>query len=142
MACFKDEVEMYEIYRAFFERLSSHPEIGPALGQSGLIVSFRVDRPSGLLTLNCRNAVAAGRPFTFSFGPTEEKPDLTLVAEADTIHGFWLGKVNVVTAMVTGKIKAEGNIASAMKLMPVLKSVFELYPSVLKEIGREDLATV
>ena len=72
-------------------------------------------------------------------GESTLKVDLTFTCSADFSHEFWQGKVNIVSALLSGKVKAEGNMPQAVKLLPALKPVYNLYPQILKEIGREDL---
>lgn len=62
-----------------------------------------------------------------------------MTMKADIAHQFWLGKVNLVAALAKGQMKAVGPIQSIIKLIPVIKPAFELYPQYLKEIGRSDL---
>ncbi len=62
-----------------------------------------------------------------------------MLSSADVHHEFWLGKVNIVTALLAGKMRAEGDVSQAVKFMPVLKPIIEIYPQVLRDLGRSDL---
>ena len=140
MPYFKNTEEMYEIYQAFFERLASDPDIGKALTSSKLVVQFKVHYPAGLITIDCRgNLQDDGKFISCILGETNLVPDLTFTCSSDFSHEFWHGKVNIVSALLSGKAKAEGNLTQSMKLLPLLKPVYELYPQILKELGREDL---
>jgi len=138
MPYYKNQDDMYGIHRALFDRFRSDPAVGPALAQSGLVLAFKVSQPDGLITINSRSA-EPGTPFSYVFGEAGPAADLTFIAPADVIHEFWQGKINIVSALVTGKIKAVGNVAAAMKLMTALKGIFDLSPRVLRDIGRVDL---
>ena len=59
--------------------------------------------------------------------------------EADTAHRFFLGKVNVTTALARGQIKAKGPVAKILKLVPLTKPVYPRYRQMLEEQGRTDL---
>ncbi len=137
MPYYKNQEDLYEVHRALFNRFQSDPAIGPALSQSGLVLTFKVNGPDGMITINGR--AETGAPFSYFFGESGPPADLTFIAPADVIHEFWQGKVNIVSALVTGKIKAVGNVAAAMKLMTALKGIFDLSPRVLRDIGRGDL---
>lgn len=140
MPFFKESKEMYSIYQALFDRLASHPEVGPALASSNIIIRFKVQEPEGLVTINCREKPAEkGKYISYTLGESTLEPDLTILSTSDFCHKFWLGKVDIVSALLSGKAKATGNFSKAMKLMPVLKAVFNLYLQTLKDIGREDL---
>lgn len=141
MSYFKNQEEMYAIQRAFFDRVARDPEIGPQLQKSKLIIRFKVHDPEGAVTINCRDIAEEGKHFATVFGDNSLRPDITLISSADVGHEFWLGKVNIVTALLSGKTRAEGDISQAVKFMPVLKPIFEIYPRVLKDLGRQDLIT-
>jgi len=140
MPYFKSNQEMYNIHEELFKRLASDPEIGSALAKAGLIVCFKVSDPEGVFTVNCRDKPAEeGKFISYEMGESSLNPDLSFTFSADFIHKFWQGKVNIVSAILSGDVKAEGKIQQAMKLLPALKPVYILYPQMLKEIGREDL---
>jgi len=140
MPYFKNSEEMYKIYQALFHRLATHPEVGPALAESNLIICFKVHDPQGIITINCHDKpTEQGKHISYVIGESSLKPDLTFTCSSDFSHEFWQGKANVVPAILSGKAKAEGNIAQAMKLLPALKSVSNIYHQILKEIGRDDL---
>jgi len=141
MPYFKNQEEMWAIQRAFFDRVARDPVIGPQLQKSNLIIRFKVHEPDGVVTINCRDIPEEGKYFATVYGESDLRPDLTLVSSADISHEFWLGRVNIVTALLSGKTRAEGDIGQAVKFMPVLKPIFEIYPQVLKDLGRGDLIT-
>ena len=62
-----------------------------------------------------------------------------MTMDADTAHRFWLGHVNVTVALARGQIKARGPVAKILKLVPLVKPVFQRYRAMLQESGREDL---
>jgi hypothetical protein len=139
MSYFKNQEEMYEIQRAFFDRVARHPEIGPQLRKSNLVICFKVHDPDGVVTINCRDNPGEGKSFSTVFGESDLRSDLTLLSSADVSHDFWLGRVNIVSALLSGKTRAEGDVSQAVKFMPVLKPIFEIYPQVLRDLGRADL---
>ncbi len=139
MPYFRNQEEMYAVQRAFFDRLAADPTIGPELEKTKLVIRFKLHDPDGLITLDCRSPEEGGRFFSAVFGENDLRPDLTLLSSADISHEFWLGRVNIVTALVSGKARTEGDISQAMKIMPVLKPMTEVYVQVLRELGRPDL---
>ena len=80
-------------------------------------------------------------PFKYYFGPVPEgvKVDSTSINEDETYNRFYQDKLNVMTAMLKGKIKFKGSKTVSLKFIPLLKPVFKMYVEVLKEAGREDL---
>lgn len=64
-----------------------------------------------------------------------DKPKAALKMNIDDFHNLWIGKLNLVWAFSTRKIKTEGNIASIMKLTPLMPKGIKLYQEFLKEKG-------
>jgi len=139
MPYFKNQDEVCDIQRAFFERIARDQVIGPQLQKSKLVIRFKVHDPETVITINCRDIPEGGKYFATVFGETDLSPDITLLSSADVHHEFWLGKVNIVTALLAGKMRAEGDVTQAVKFMPVLKPIIEIYPQVLRDLGRPDL---
>jgi hypothetical protein len=139
MPYFKDQAEMQEIQRAFFESVASDPEVGPQLREAGLVIRFEVHDPAGSVTLDCRGTAGEGRYLGFAFGDNDLQSDITLTSSADLSHEFWQGRVNIVSALFSGKVKAAGNVSQAMKFVPVLKPIADIYKNVLTSLGRQDL---
>ena len=81
-------------------------------------------------------------PSDVEFGETEMEPEVVMSMEADTAHLFWLGRVNVTTALARGQIKASGPVAKILKLVPLTKPVFPRYKAQLEDMGRDDLVDV
>jgi putative sterol carrier protein len=67
------------------------------------------------------------------------EPEVTMSMDADVAHRFWLGQVNVTTALARGQIKASGPVAKILKLVPLAKPVFPRYKAQLEAQGRTDL---
>jgi SCP-2 sterol transfer family len=141
MPYFKDQKEMLDIQRAFFDRVASDPEVGPVLRASKLVIRFVSTDPAGTVTIDCRGAAGEGRYVVTAFGETDLKPDITLTTTADLAHEFWLGQANIINALFMGKAKAAGDVTAAMKILPALKPIADIYKQVLKSLGRPDLIT-
>jgi hypothetical protein len=134
MPVFKDQAEMQTTLTALFTALRDHPEIGPRVQASGLVVRFSYTNPDGFVVIDCRQKPVGVR--------WDKVPDLTpeertktyveMSMDADTAHYFWLGKVNLVAAITRGIIKVKGPIPSIMRLLPIIKPAFEIYPRVLQ----------
>jgi hypothetical protein len=139
MPYFKDQKEMLEIQRVFFDKVASDPEVGPKLREAGLVIRFQVSDPAGSVTIDCRSAAGEGRYFKTVFGENDLPADITLTSSADLSHEFWLGRVNIINALFTGKVKASGDVSQAMKFVPALKPIAGIYKDVLTSLGRRDL---
>jgi hypothetical protein len=58
---------------------------------------------------------------------------------ADTAHGFWMGNVNITSALARGEVKARGPVAKVLRLVPLVKPSFPRYEQILRDAGRTDL---
>ncbi len=137
MAVFKDASEVYECIGGLFRRAMTDP-LSQKVADSKIAVRFNYSEPDSAITVDAKNP-PPGQPYAIYEGETSAKPDVVMTMKADIAHQFWLGKVNLVAALAKGQMKAVGPIQSIIKLIPVIKPAFELYPQYLKEIGRSDL---
>ncbi len=132
---FEDSDMLYRVLGGFYERLKASDEIGPALLRSGLCVQFVYTNPEATMTIDARGEeveIHLGRAFA-------GKPEVTMYLGADIAHQFWHGKVNLVSALTRRQIVARGNVPKTIRLLPILKPAYALYPEYLGEIGLPDL---
>jgi len=63
------------------------------------------------------------------------QPEVTMRMSADFAHAFWHGQVNLVSALTRRQVVAKGNVPKTLKLLPILKPAYALYPRYLAEVG-------
>ncbi len=125
---------LYDILMEFYEILKEHPDIGPSLNKTNLCVQFRYKNPSGVITID-----ATGNEVEIVRGEFNGKPEVTMTMDADFAHKFWHGKANLVTALTRRLVKAKGNVPKTLKLLPILRPAYKIYPDYLKKKGLEHL---
>ena len=128
MAYFQDSAKLQDILQNFFKLLSEDPNIGPKLKSSNLIVKFNYTDPDLSLTIDCTQT-----PIQVLANDTTLKPEVEMTMKADTAHKFWFGKVNLVIALTRREITAKGSIPKVLKLLPVIKPAYALYPKFIQE---------
>ena len=131
---FPDSETFYRIMGGFFQRLTIDPQIGAALKQSQLCVRFEYAQPSAVLTIDARGAevkIYAGETF-------DGEPEVTMSMSADFAHAFWHGQVNLLSALTRRQVVAKGNVPKTLRLLPILKPAYALYPHYLTEMGMAD----
>jgi alcohol dehydrogenase class IV len=131
---FKDAEMLYETLGGFYEQLKDHADIGPALARTGLCVQFRYRKPSAVITVD-----ATGDEIRIVRGEFDGRPEVTMTMDADFAHLFWHGKANLVTALTRRQVTAKGNVPKTVKLLPILKPAYALYPDFLAQRGLGDL---
>lgn len=129
MPVFESRQQFETVMGALFREISTTPAILEPLAATHMIVRFRYTEPSAVLT------------FDFTDQPPRLRTDgdgdahLEMTQSADVSHQFWLGRLKVVKAIATGKVRAKGDVSKALSLLPAIRPAFELYPRVLRELG-------
>jgi putative sterol carrier protein len=141
MAVFKDFDELYTCFGRLYDEAKRDGRIAPKIKASHLVIQFRYDDPKATVTIN-----AAAPPtqenayFDVRWGDdTGLKPDIEMSMKADVAHEFWHGKVNLMAALARKKIIAKGPMPKILKLLPAVTPMYEMYPRILHQIGRDDL---
>ena len=138
MAYFKDAQELYDTIGKLFAELAVDDELAHKFRQANTIVQYAHRDPDSTITVRLKE----DEPTDVEFGETEMEPEVEMSMEADTAHLFWLGRVNVTTALARGQIKASGPVAKILKLVPLTKPAFPRYKALLEAMGRDDLVRV
>ena len=137
---YKDSKELYDIYGHLMERLLTDEKIGPKFGSAGIIIKFIYTDPDAEITIDLKNPPSKpGYYGSYYLGPCNVKEDVWSKQSADFSHSFWHGYENPVAAVAKGKISQGGNIVAMLKLLPVIKPAFVMFPKVLVDMGRGDL---
>ena len=138
MAYFKDAQEVYDTIGKLFANIAADDELGPKFRKANTILQYDYREPESTITLRLEE----DGPADVDFGETEMEPEVVMSMEADTAHRFWLGKVNVTTALARGQIKASGPVAKILKLVPLTKPLYPRYKAQLEADGRDDLVNL
>jgi len=126
MAIFKNTEYLYEVLGGFWKALYDKPEFNTLLKESGVQIKFEISDPSAILWVG---------PDGVEFGDQNLKADVTMQLAGDVCHAYWKKDLSLPVALATRKIKSKGNIAKVMKLLPVLKPAYEMYPEYMKKHG-------
>lgn len=135
MPYFKDADEVYAYIGRLFTELSDDEELAPKFRKANTIVQYRYRKPESQITVR----MLEGEERRVDCGETTMEPEVVMTMDADTAHLFWLGKVNVTVALARGQMKAKGPVAKILKLVPLVKPVFQRYRGMLEQAGRQDL---
>ncbi len=141
MSVFKDFDDLHTCIGRLYDAAKRDSRVAPKIRDSHLVIQFRYTEPFAVVTINA--AVPPMQPesyFDVLWGDdTGLKPDVEMSMKADTAHQFWHGKVNLMTALARRQIVAKGPIPKILKLLPAVEPMYEMYPRMLRELGREDL---
>jgi len=137
---YRDIDHLYEIYGALMDRVLSDDKIGPKMAKAGIIIKFIYTDPDGEITIDLRNKPSKeGYYGSYYLGPCDIKEDVWSKQSADHSHRFWHGFENPVASVAKGKVKQGGKITAMLKLLPVVRPSFKVFPVILKDLGYDDL---
>ncbi len=131
---FKNKEMVYDIFMDFYDMLNKDPRIGPSLEKTNLCIQFRYSKPEAVITID-----ATGDETELIKGEFNGDPEVTMSMDADFAHKFWHGKANLVTALTRRQVTAKGNVPKTLKLLPILKPAYDLYPDFLEKKGLGEL---
>ncbi|MDD5749149.1 MAG: SCP2 sterol-binding domain-containing protein [Actinomycetota bacterium] len=137
MALFENIETFYECIQELFKRLTEDPKIKKKALNSKLIVNFVYRNPDGEVWIDCTGDEVVVLP-----GKQDMTADATLKMETDVANKFWLGKLNLIKSLTSGEIESKGSVPKMLKLLPVIKPAFKIYPQILKEKGLERMIQV
>ena len=120
MAVFKDAEQMSSIVKELWENVLEDEEAAEQVRKAGLSVLTAFRDPEVHLWVGAGKVVAG----------EEAKGDalIRLDMTADTAHDIYLKKLNLATALGTGKVKAKGPAMKLVQMASLLKRVYEEYP--------------
>lgn len=132
MGVFKDEAELHKYIGGVFERGLADAETGPRLTESGVVLQITYTEPDAVVTVD----MPSGEVHAGDAGLT---PTVELFMTADDGNQFWLGNLNLATALAKGKVRAKGPTSKVLKLVPAAKALFPTYRDMLEADDRQDL---
>ena len=137
---YKDADDLYKIYGYFLGRVLQDEKIGTKMSKAGIIIKFMYTDPDAEITIDLKNPPSKpGYYGSFYLGPCDLKEDVWSKQPADHSHRFWHGLENPIAGITKGIIKQGGKVTAMLKLLPVIKPAFQLFPVALKEMGLEHL---
>jgi hypothetical protein len=125
---FANTDELHKVMTELWTAIKNDPDMSHKIKESNMIVQFHYRDPNGLITIDASD----GKSFNIYTGDSDLKPVVEMFMKADVAHEFWLGKISVPLAILTGKMVAKGPVNKALALLPVIKPAFELYPDIYK----------
>lgn len=134
MPAFTDADEVYDYIGGIFRAGVDDAEIGPKFAASGVVLRLNHTEPDSQLLIDMPN-----RKVFVGDEVGDTKATVTMFMTCDVAHRFWLGDVNVSTALAKGDMRAKGPIPKILKLVPIARSLFPRYRERLEADGRADL---
>jgi hypothetical protein len=123
---FKNADEVDEYICGMFRDAGDHPEIGPKVRAAHIVLQVVLTDP------DCELTVAFREDYQVIFGPTDLKPDVTLLMPGDIADQFWRGEYNLATGIIKREVKTKVRVAGPTKtliskLVPLAEPLRPLY---------------
>jgi alcohol dehydrogenase len=128
---FKDEAAIYDILGTYFLKVQADPKLFAPLKNSGLRIRFNYTGPDAAIALDGSTDDKTKQIMTGDAARKFE-PEVEFTLQADVAHYFWHGQVNLMQALARKEISPKGNLPRAMRLLPLLEPLYELYPNYLR----------
>ena len=135
MSLFSSDQDLYDCVGPLFHAALADPDLVAKLTKADMVLQYDVTNPQARITLRLQSGEAGN----VDLGATELRPDVVMTMSSDTLHRFFLGKVNPTIALAKGDIKARGPVAKVLRLVPAVRPMFKMYRSQLDAAGRTDL---
>lgn len=136
---YKDADHLYEIYGYFLKRVLEDDRIGAKMSKAGIVIKFIYTDPDAEITIDLKSPPPDGAYGTFYLGKCDVKEDVWSKQSADHSHRFWHGYENPIASVAKGKVRQGGKVTAMLKLLPVVKPAFQMFPVALEEMGQEEL---
>ena len=132
---YKDAEDLYKIYGYFLDRVLKDDKIGAKMRKAGIIIKFMYTDPDAEITIDLKNPpTKPGYYGTYYLGPCDLKEDVWSKQPADHSHRFWFGLENPIAGIAKGIIKQGGKVTAMLKLLPVIKPAFQMFPIALSQL--------
>lgn len=136
---FRDAEHLYKVFDQILRNILSDPELGPQLAKSKMIIQWVYHDPDAIVTFNFKDPPREGYYGDWKFGPCDWIPDVTTYQSASFGLAFLQGMENPMIAVARGQVKAKGNIAALMKMLPIARPMARRVRKILYQIGEEAL---
>lgn len=121
MPYFADEEEVYTYIGGAMRTAMDHPQVGPRLLAADLVVQVHLSEPSASLTIRMHD------PMTVEEGGDDPEADVVVAMAADIADRFWRGDYNLAVGIKREKVRAEGDVAALLRILPELRPLFARY---------------
>ena len=126
MSVFKDQETAKELFGDLWTKMIKETEFGPKLKNSGITILFVVKDPDLVMFVDENGPL-------FDDEAKAKVPVVTMQMNGDTVHKYWLKKVNIPKALAMRQIKAKGPVNKVLQVLPLLKPGQEMYPEYCKK---------
>lgn len=125
-ASFKSVAEFREVIERTFKMMSDDPEMGPRLRRAETPQRFEFSDFDLIVNIRPGQGDEPNLVWAYSDEVAWE-PKVKMSMASETANRYFQGKENIAMAIARRRIKASGDVKSALGLIPILKPLFARY---------------
>ena len=126
MGAYDSAEQLNNIMKELFEDIFNDQIVGPKLKKSKLVISYIVSDPDTTIWVDTAQSRVA-------FGEYERPASIQLAMNGDTFHAFMSKNATVPELVAKKQVQVIGSLAKVMKLLPLVKKAYDLYPEIAKK---------
>jgi hypothetical protein len=112
--------------------MSEDPEMGPKLRDADVPQRYEFDDMDLVVNARAAREGEQGNLYWEWSDDVDWEPKVKLTMSSEVANSYFQGKENVPVAIARRRIKAGGDVKSALALIPITKPVYVLYRSMLE----------
>jgi hypothetical protein len=112
--------------------MSEDPEMGPKLRDADVPQRYEFDDMDLVVNARAAREGEQGNLYWEWSDDVDWEPKVKLTMSSEVANSYFQGKENVPVAIARRRIKAGGDVKSALALIPITKPVYGLYRSMLE----------
>lgn len=131
MPVFESKQKLQDVLGELFTTLLGDPVMGPKFTKANVTIKYNITGPDATMW------IFPGKDPSESvvWGSVDTKADVEMTLSGDTCHKFWLKHISMPVALAKGLVKTKGPLPKVLKLLPLLKPAYEMYPEHAKSHG-------
>jgi hypothetical protein len=124
---FRSPEEFREIMDRTFSMMSEDPDMGPKLRDADVPQRFEFDDLALVVNIRAAEPGEGGELHWEWRDDVAWEPKVRMTMSSEVANKYFQGRENVPIAIARRRIKAGGDVKSALKLLPISKPIYERY---------------
>ena len=131
-SAFRSPEEFQDLMDQVFTMMSEDPEMGPKLRDADVPQRFEFSDLDFVLNVRAAQAGEEGNLHWEWSDDVDWEPRVKMEMSSETANKYFQGKENVAVAIARRRIKAGGDVKSALALIPITKPIFDRYRNMVE----------
>lgn len=128
MSVFRDKAHAVEVIGGFLSLMQQGTGEQALLAGSGALMAYTLTDPDLRIVIDASVEPKPGHGFdVYIDDPKAPTPHVEFFLSADTYDALYRGEAQPMALMMSGKVRAEGNVAEAMRLLPSMGRAVQHY---------------